>query len=247
MNVGTEVLDVLSNAVINENALTLVGQLDRKLYEKVNKVLDAAGGKWNRKAKAHLFDGDASEIIEQVILTGVITDRKSELGYFPTPKVVVERLLELAHIEPGMKVAEFEAGQGAIAEELVKLDVDCFFCEIDPRNIEVLIKKGLVGSEAKPQDFLALEPNPIFDRVVMNPPFAKRQDIAHIRHAFKFLKPGGSLVPVASAGVEFRTDRIGTEFRQFVEDHGGLIEPLPEGSFLESGTGVSTVIVTLEA
>lgn len=247
MNIDSSVLDVLSNAVINDNALTLTGQLDRKLYESTNKVIVAAGGKWNKKAKAHLFDSDAAEIMDAIILTGKVTDKKSELGYFPTPKTIVARLLELAHVEVGMKVAEFHAGQGAIAEELVKLGVDCFFCEIDPSNIAVLIKKGLVGPAAKPKDFLTLEPNPIFDRVIMNPPFAKRQDIQHVRHAYKFLKPGGKLVSVMSGGVEFRTDRIGTEFRQFVENRGGMIERLPDGSFLESGTGVTTVIVTMDA
>lgn len=44
MNVSSDVLDVLSNAVINENALVLVGQLNRDLYVKTNKVLEAAGG-----------------------------------------------------------------------------------------------------------------------------------------------------------------------------------------------------------
>lgn len=49
MNIDAQILDVLSNAVINENALKLTGQLDRKLYEATNKVLLAAGGKWNRR------------------------------------------------------------------------------------------------------------------------------------------------------------------------------------------------------
>lgn len=259
MNIDSTVLDVLSNAVINDNALTLTGTLDRKLYEATNKVLEAAGGKWNRKAKAHLFDGEAAEIMDAIILTGKVTDKKSELGYFPTPKAIVARLLELAHIEQGMSVAEPEAGQGAIAVEVYKLsgNVTCF--ELDKSNAIVLsqklaetvlhdFKRGYpMGFEVHHGDFLAIEPNPIFDRIVMNPPFAKRQDIQHVRHAYKFLKPSGTLVSVMSAGVEFRTDRIGNEFRQFVEDHGGLIERLPEGSFLESGTGVNTVIVTLEA
>ncbi len=55
MKVDQQILQVLSVAHTQGNALTLYGQLDRKLYERTNKVLDAAGGRWNRKTKGHLF------------------------------------------------------------------------------------------------------------------------------------------------------------------------------------------------
>ena len=51
MQVDSEVLSVLSRATTNGTALTLVGQLDRKLYERTNKVPEAAGGKWDRRAR----------------------------------------------------------------------------------------------------------------------------------------------------------------------------------------------------
>lgn len=70
MRIENDVLTVLARAQTDGNALRLVGQLDRKLYERVNKVLEAAGGKWNRKAKAHLYEGGAAEAMEQIILTG---------------------------------------------------------------------------------------------------------------------------------------------------------------------------------
>ncbi len=54
MRVEDDVLAVLSRAETNGNALVLIGQLDRLMYERTNKVLEAAGGKWNRKAKAHM-------------------------------------------------------------------------------------------------------------------------------------------------------------------------------------------------
>lgn len=53
-----EVKDVLQRAVITDNSLVLPDQLDRKLYEKVNKALESAGGIWSRKDNAHLFAGD---------------------------------------------------------------------------------------------------------------------------------------------------------------------------------------------
>ena len=46
-------------------------------------------------------------------------------------------------------------------------------------------------------DFLASIPQPIYDRVVANPPFSNNGVARHTTHAFKFLKPGGKLVTLA--------------------------------------------------
>jgi type I restriction-modification system DNA methylase subunit len=101
-------------------------------------------------------------------------------------------------------------------------------------------------------DFLAVSPDTpnfggnLFDRVVMNPPFSRQADIRHVLHAFRFLRAGGRLVSVMSASVQFRENRLTTDFRKFVSDHKGRIESTPQGSFAVSGTLVNTVIVTLE-
>lgn len=53
-----DVEQVIDRADIIGNKLFIQEQLDRKLYEAVNKALEAAGGRWNKKAKAHVFKGD---------------------------------------------------------------------------------------------------------------------------------------------------------------------------------------------
>lgn len=251
MRVDETVLNVLSNAQMDGPRLALVGQLDRKLYELTNKVLEAAGGKWDRKAKAHVFLVDAADAMEQIIQTGEVTlirTIQQDFGYFPTPPAVVKRLIELADIRPGINrwALEPSAGTGAIALELLKFkhNVDCV--ELLPQNVEVL--RHLPGVNCVQEgDFLAIAPNVRYDRVVMNPPFAKQADIHHVLHALKFLKPDGLLVSVMSAGVSFRTNRLTTDFVTLVNDRDGSIEQLPDGAFNESGTGVRTVIVTLPA
>lgn len=245
MNIETSVLDVLSNAVINESTLKLVGQLDRKLYVETNKVLEAAGGKWNRKAQAHVFEGDASSIMDQIILTGKVTDAKQEFGFFETPPALAETVMDMAYIRPGLSVLEPSAGLGALAFPAAKRGsiVDCI--ERQEKNARHL--DTYPGVHVWQGDFLAVTPTPIYDRVVMNPPFAKQADIRHVTHAFKFLKTGGLLVAIMSAGVRFRTNKLTADFRQLVQDKNGTILPLPEDSFKESGTGVNTVIVTLKA
>jgi predicted RNA methylase len=243
VRVDDDVLAVLSSAIVDGSALTLTGQLDRKMYEKVNKILDACGGKWNRKAKAHLFDGDAGSRIDEVILSGQVEVPKDEFNYFPSPPSVVARIMEIAAIQSGMRVLEPSAGQGAIAMEVAKITPpDCY--ELMESNFSKLAStKGLGGIWNK--DFLTAEPEAIYDRVVMNPPFIKQNDIKHVLHALKFLKPDGLLVSVMSAGVLFRTNRLTEDFRALVDARGGFIEQMEEGSFKASGTMVRTVIVVL--
>ena len=57
-----QVLTVLSTVEIEGNNVLITAQLDRKLYLAVNKVLDRIGGKWNKKAKSHVFDADPTDI-----------------------------------------------------------------------------------------------------------------------------------------------------------------------------------------
>jgi hypothetical protein len=239
MKITEDVLTVLSAGNTVGNAYFLpAGQLDRAMYTKVNKVLEAAGGKWDRKAKAHIFPNDAETRMDEIIVSGEVDIPKDEFEFFPTPTKVVERVHELADIRPDMAILEPSAGRGALLNGLFKVEVTAI--EKMPANVKFL-KDHLVADQVIHADFLAVEPDPVYDRVIMNPPFSKRQDIKHVMHALKFLMPGGKLVAIMSAGVDFRTDKLTTEFRDLI-DH---IERLPEGSFKDSGTMVNTVIVVI--
>ncbi len=243
LTIEQDVLAVLSGAVMDGPALAIEAQLDRALYVRVNKVLAALGGKWNRKAKAHLFADDAQDLVDSVILTGQVT-LPDNFDYFPTPPAVLEQLLEVADLQPDHIALEPSAGGAAIAGPLAKLvkRVDCI--ENVPHAAAELRKEFFPVIES---DFLDVDPIDCYDRIVMNPPFSKRNDIHHVLHAAKFLKPGGRLVSVMAAGVTFRDDKLSVNFREFVEEHNGSITPLPEKSFQVSGTCVSTVIVEFES
>jgi len=240
--IDEETLAILSRVTVAGATIALTcGQLDRKRYLAVNEILEHLGGKWSRKLKAHVFDGDPTEALEQVLLTGEITPPKS-YGYFPTPPALARKLVDLAEIEPGMFVLEPSAGQGGIADYIpTSCQIDCI--ELLPPNVEVLRQKGYRG--AIQEDFLTVETKPFYDRVIMNPPFALQLDISHVTHAWKFVAPGGRLVAIMSAGVLFRENRKTVEFRELVNQH-GRFERLPEGSFKESGTDVNTCIVVMD-
>ena len=244
MKISDDVLSVFDNIEVEGNIARLnCGQLDRKIYLAVNQVLEAIGGKWNRKVKGHIFEADPTDKIESIILTGDIELPKKN-GYFPTPLGIVNKLIELANIEPGMRVLEPSAGQGAIADELAKTGTTLEVCEILPQNIEVLMTKGYTLTA---EDFLSLgKSDGQYDRIVMNPPFEKQQDIDHVMHAYSLLRPGGILVAIMSAGVIFRENKKTVAMRELIE-RSGMLEELPEGSFKDSGTMVRTVVVKITA
>jgi len=245
MEIETNVLAALSSARMNGPHLVIEQQLDRHLYVRVNKVLMAAGGRWNSRAKAHVFEGDAAERMEQIILTGSVVVPKDEFEFFETPPAVVDRVCEAADVGGGMRVLEPSAGRGKLVQPFKGI---AFLDAIEkmPANAAHLRSLGWLD-DVQETDFMSCDPRPVYDRIVMNPPFSNRQDVKHVLHALRFLKPGGRLVAVMSAGVTFRSDRLTTEFRAEIERRGGTIEALPEGAFKSSGTGVYTVLVTANA
>jgi 16S rRNA G1207 methylase RsmC len=85
-----------------------------------------------------------------------------------------------------------------------------------------------------------------YDRVLMNPPFEKGQDMEHIQHAFEMLEDLGRLVSVISPGPFFHSSKKAEAFRQWFEDLGGEVIDLPEGSFKDSGTGVASKLVVID-
>ena len=242
--IAQDVLDILGRMEIEENVLKLTcGQLDPKQYKKVDLVLQAMGGKWNRKRGGHLFDGDPCDKLEMVLLTGEIL-RPQSFGYFPTPAPLAAQLVELAELEPEHLVLEPQAGQGGLAEAIARIiPKDNIHCvELLENHVSILQAKGFAAQEG---DFLTIDPRPVYDRVVMNPPFSRQADITHVLHAYRFLKPGGRLTAIMSAGTTFRSDRKTLAFREFL-DQRGWHEPLPEESFKDSGTSVNTIRVLLD-
>lgn len=168
--------------------------------------------------------------------------------------------------KPRLRILEPSAGTGNLARRCLrsieKLDnwsggrerhakdyrfdnlVDCV--EIQPELAAGLEAEGIYNRVIC-ADFLSLRPSAFeaYDLVVMNPPFDRERDIDHVTHALEFLKPGGSLHAIMSAGTEFRETRKAAAFRALVEKNGGHFRELPPGSFKESGTMVNTIMLTM--
>lgn len=159
-------------------------------------------------------------------------------GFFPTPRPIVERMIDLAGDIAGKTVLEPSAGKGNIAEVLRQKKGKTSCVELNWELADILRKKGF---ECVCLDFLEHRPPAWFDFVVMNPPFERRQDVAHIRHAFTLLRPGGRLVALASStGAQ--------SLASWIEENNGELIPLEAGSFQtsERTTGVNCSILTAE-
>jgi protein-L-isoaspartate O-methyltransferase len=243
--VAESVLGVLNAVAVQGNAVRIVGRLGKVLYGKVDELLQGLGGSWHTGQQAHVFDAPPAALIEEVVRTGeILLPRDYE--YFETQPPQVRQVIDLARLEPGMRVLEPEAGRGALAmaaAEIVGKDhVTCF--ELMPRNVEHL--SGLGFDIQKPQDFLAIEPTPAFDRVLLNPPFAGGRDIAHILHAVKFLRPGGRLVAIASTQWRERVTKPTAAFQAMLASLGAEVHDIPRGAFKAAGTDVPTTLIAFD-
>lgn len=241
MKIDPDVLKVIRSATVDGLTLRLNGKLDRKLYERVNLALHTVGGIWNRYERAHTFPFAAADAIAGLLATGeVITD--VDRGYYPTPKPVVEQLLDLAELEVGCEVLEPSAGRGAIVKAAAARGavVDCI--ELDTARAEH-IRAGGYAREVTAADFFSVKVQRRYQRVIMNPPFADRQDIRHVQRALRFLQPGGLLVAVMYGSLPFRTDRKAKDFRARVQEARGTITELPDDAF--PAVGVSTVVAVI--
>jgi predicted RNA methylase len=170
------------------------------------------------------------------------------LGFFETPERVVETLLNDLWIE-SKRILEPSAGKGAIARALRDAGRTVTCIEIHPDRANHLRAQGF---ETYCCDFLDRDPEewtalglPLFDAVVMNPPFDRGLDVDHVNHALKFVRPGGQLIAVMSAGVEFREDRKTVLFREKVKAMKGKFWDLPARSFEALGTNVNTVTLRI--
>lgn len=237
MKIDKSVVEVLKTSEIDGSLLRLPGQLERKLYERVAKVLKSIGGKWSSAKKAFVFKEDVGDLVTSIADTGEFTPERQTFQFFPTPEALAREIVKVADIRAGERTLEPSAGQGNIAQFMHT--PDCI--ELDPKNRAVLIEKGfrVVGD-----DFMTFEPSEPYDVIVMNPPFCKRQDALHILKAISIAKR--KVVAIASYAVMWRTDGPYKELRDVVEHLGGYITELPDKLFKESGTMVKTALVVVE-
>ena len=259
VDITPDVREVLMRCRAEGNALHLPsGQLDRALYQAVNKVLVALGGKWDRRSQAHIFAGGIAGPLAEAMEAGHAVDQKRTMEQFFTPREVAIRLADLIEIGDGTHILEPSAGAGSLVHIAMARGAHVTAVEADPDLAAAL--DGPDGSRpgwlrVSQDDFMEWRPEDApesatcyfgsIDAVLMNPPFSNGQDMAHVLRALSFVRPGGDLAAIMSPHWTFASTRAATMFREAIAalDHDWT--PLPEGSFRASGTDVSTGILTI--
>jgi hypothetical protein len=167
-----------------------------------------------------------------------------DLQFYWSPPAVVDAALDFADIPgpnaysygrtpPEYRVLEPSCGDGRILDEIRARGSRSLGIEYHPGRAADARAKG---HSVVTSNFLEQRPVPEFDKVVMNPPFYGRHYVKHVRHALKFLKPGGTLVSILPATARY--------------DHGELSghwRDLPVASFAEAGTNVPTCLLRITA
>lgn len=167
-----------------------------------------------------------------------------DLQFYWSPDAVIETALGHAGIykprdysygstPPAHRVLEPSCGDGRILDVLKAYGCRPFGIEVHAgRAAEARAK----GHNVMTANFLEQPPRAEFDFVVMNPPFYGRHYVKHVRHALKFLKPGGTLVSILPATAHYDHQELEGQWTD-----------LPVGSFSEAGTNVPTGILKIRA
>lgn len=205
--------------------------VDAVVRDEAGRVLEAIGGVREPQGWWQ-FDYRPFEVIQEIVVSGCIPDQRAH-QFYPTPRGLAARLVELAAIGDAHQVLEPSAGTGGLADLLPVGRTRCV--EIAPLHCKVLQAKGhdvVAGDFIEWADTTAER----FDRVVMNPPFSGRWQ-AHVERAAALLKAGGRLVAIVPSGAQNRDIALpGLQARW----HGPF-----DNEF--AGTSVSVAILEAEA
>lgn len=222
------------------------GKMSDTDYDKLKPVIEQAGGHWREKVKGFVFSTDNSHMKEH-------SERKEKLQFFPTPKKVAKRLVELSGISEltvydNPWVLEPSAGHGDLLDAIPSyIHQSEYVVEPDSENVRVLNDKGHLVEQTTFEDFYKSHKKVIgtIDFVFMNPPFSCSRDVLHTMMAYEFLKKGGVLTSIISENALYYENENSEKFREWLKDKDAYIENIPYGSFKESGTVVDTVIIKI--
>lgn len=171
----------------------------------------------------------ASNPSTAVVDAGTLKAYKQQFNFYATPPEVAARMAQLIDdVGLGARILEPSAGLGGLIQVIKQAIVypisPIEFCEVQPEFAPILVRLGAVPAGT---DFLEYHPGPVYDAVVMNPPYRNRQAIKHVAHAWNCTKPGGRIVSL----VDPKTgDWIMDEFQGHVFDR----QVLPKGTFVET-------------
>lgn len=182
------------------------------------------------------------------------TSVSKDLQFYWSPPDVVDAALEFAGIHeqteytrsrgiPELRVLEPSCGDGRILDAIRARGHRSLGFEYHAGRAAEAKAKGHAVVCA---NFLEQTPTSEFDKVVMNPPFYGKHYVKHVRHALRFLRPGGTLVAILPATARYDHHELDDLLPKNVRWRDQ--EPwkdLPVASFAAAGTNVPTGLLRI--
>ncbi len=172
------------------------------------------------------------------------------LAFYRTPEEAGRRMLNMGGRLRDQLVLEPSAGDGSLVQLLLNEGARVHAIEVHPERAHLLRRVASnrpVGAHMTVQEanFLVVPATPIYDVVVMNPPFEGTHWMAHVRHAFDFLKPKGLLQAILPVTAEIGRSKKHEEFHAWLDTLRVEFRDLPPESFASSGTNINTVVLNI--
>jgi Domain of unknown function (DUF4942)/Methyltransferase small domain len=203
------------------------------------------------RALAEFYGDVLPDVEEDGLPRQTSTAVSKDLQFYWTPPAVVNAALEYADVwsdqqysgkRPELRILEPSCGDGRIMDEIRVRGYRVLGIEFDAgRAAECKAK----GHSVVRSNFLEQRAVEEFDRVVMNPPFYGKHYAKHVRHAFKFLKPGGTLVAILPATARYDHNELNDLIPMTRWCNESPWKDLPVASFAEAGTNVPTTMLRL--
>lgn len=168
-----------------------------------------------------------------------------DLQYYPTPTKVLDDIIRHSWSDgwfAGKTLLDPSCGCGRILDAAAKRGADVYGIEVDYGRAATARAKRHAVLRA---NFLETTPAAKFDVVFMNPPFYGKHYAKHVLHAWKYLKPGGTLVAILPATARYDHGLLDELVAANSGRYSETWQDLPVGSFSESGTNINTTVLTL--
>lgn len=268
-----ETLVLLETSVeVEGDGLKITRQLDRKEYTKLNKVLEAIGTKWNRKAKLHVPVNGAlpEDLLDEVLQVGKVPDA-NPYDFYRTGEEVAEGLVGTAiemflegnsnHTRKRINFLEPSCGDGALIAAIQAVCARYGYepwveaWDIEPAMVKSLSRfdstHGPGNVSGNLGDFLNQEDLPKTEIVVMNPPFTAPGNptayIDHVKHAYDQLPTNGVLAAIVPSTYMTRESSKVKSLRDLMDPLAGFMDLTVEGPSYTDKLGkpchVSTVAI----
>ena len=188
-----ELREVTDQFQYDERLVFTPKDLPDDLQFAVEWIMDASGGKYNKRDKGYVFMRAAPwNCVHATLVANFRYDPCDCVDIQQTPVDVARFIVGKMEVRE-MMCMEPSAGEGVIVYELIAAGaISVRAIEINQRRAKLC--SGLV--DCTHQNFLDLDPERYktrFDRIVMNPPRTRGQDLAHLQHALQFCKSGGRI------------------------------------------------------